>query len=601
MKMILLTMTALFMLSASCAEAQVTIGSLSDPQEFSILELVSTSGGLRLPQLTTEQRETLQATVQFQTEKTNKAKGLQIFNTTTDCIETWSGAAWISSCPCNTLLPAPSQTSMVLDITKQGDITAGDYPQYRFYSVATDGEPLAKSFILVAGTYYISNVDGLYCESSRTRCTVRFGTPVTTIPETKGGDTWTKKRWVGAFWRDDQTGERVIASKVSNPSSDTWSVSIENSGTTGSWLTLDGNGGYDPNLWTDNPDDAEEFQLPSARVTEIASRTGHILFRIGALSKNTQTDNSYDTKIKPRYAKVILTVNNTPYTIYCRQGHSADYVFRKEDKATGGDMTNAERNLAAKFSPYNLTNELINETTTFAATGVGIATDGSYKGKFVDYPTQIGAFFQWAGISGNETFAFHPSAYVSYWVNNYLPGYWSDLGATHETCPKGWRRPTVGAINDSHLLQAASGSELMQSLFEVPFNDATRNQHGNNHRYWGYYADGYFDRCAIATSVSGQASSAVSRDTKDAAYIGVLYTNPASDSGASLFAPAGGLRPNNGASVSSSGNSGSNGYYWSSSADGTSTAWCLHFDSDEAYQSYLSRSYGFAVRCVVNE
>ncbi|MDR2684676.1 MAG: hypothetical protein LBB53_04775, partial [Prevotellaceae bacterium] len=68
------------------ARAQVTIGADLAPQDFSVLELISgNSMGLRLPQMTTAQRDEMVLTEKFQLEKTGKARGLQIFNTTTYC------------------------------------------------------------------------------------------------------------------------------------------------------------------------------------------------------------------------------------------------------------------------------------------------------------------------------------------------------------------------------------------------------------------------------------------------------------------------------------------------------------------------------------
>jgi hypothetical protein len=58
------------------------------------LELISGSEsnngnrGLRLPQLTTAERKTMEDTDDFQNEKNDNAVGLQIFNTTTRCVET---------------------------------------------------------------------------------------------------------------------------------------------------------------------------------------------------------------------------------------------------------------------------------------------------------------------------------------------------------------------------------------------------------------------------------------------------------------------------------------------------------------------------------
>ena len=74
---------------------QVTIGALTDPQSFSLLELVSdNSKGLRLPQIqTTAQRDAIAASF-----KDNLAYGLLIFNMETNCMEYWSGTGWESLC-----------------------------------------------------------------------------------------------------------------------------------------------------------------------------------------------------------------------------------------------------------------------------------------------------------------------------------------------------------------------------------------------------------------------------------------------------------------------------------------------------------------------
>jgi hypothetical protein len=75
------------------ATAQVTIGSTVNPQAFSILELESDgTKGLRLPQMTTAQRNALNLAGNA------AAQGLQIFNTTTRCVETWNGTKWIEGC-----------------------------------------------------------------------------------------------------------------------------------------------------------------------------------------------------------------------------------------------------------------------------------------------------------------------------------------------------------------------------------------------------------------------------------------------------------------------------------------------------------------------
>jgi formylglycine-generating enzyme required for sulfatase activity len=89
-----LIFSAFCLLNVSRATAQATIGSLNDPQSFSVLELVGGgTRGFRLPQMTTEQRDALNLT------GNDAARGLQIFNTSTRCVETWNGTKWIQQCP----------------------------------------------------------------------------------------------------------------------------------------------------------------------------------------------------------------------------------------------------------------------------------------------------------------------------------------------------------------------------------------------------------------------------------------------------------------------------------------------------------------------
>ena len=92
---VVLLLVALFF--ALPLKAQVTIGAQTKPQSFSVLELTTTkiNGGLRLPQLTTDERDAMTTTA-F---KANLlAKGLTIFNTTTNCVNVWNGSVWIDFC-----------------------------------------------------------------------------------------------------------------------------------------------------------------------------------------------------------------------------------------------------------------------------------------------------------------------------------------------------------------------------------------------------------------------------------------------------------------------------------------------------------------------
>ncbi|NDV96092.1 hypothetical protein D0T84_14395 [Dysgonomonas sp. 521] len=79
--------------------AQVTVGSNKEPETFSALELISNEkAGLRMPLLTTVERNAMEATYKSNPDKNALAKGLTIYNTTNNCIEFWNGEKWISTC-----------------------------------------------------------------------------------------------------------------------------------------------------------------------------------------------------------------------------------------------------------------------------------------------------------------------------------------------------------------------------------------------------------------------------------------------------------------------------------------------------------------------
>jgi len=75
-------------------QAQVTIGDKTAPQPFSILELMTNiaKGGLRLPQLTTAQRNALTVAAN------PLAGGLVIYNKDINCVEYWNIDHWVSIC-----------------------------------------------------------------------------------------------------------------------------------------------------------------------------------------------------------------------------------------------------------------------------------------------------------------------------------------------------------------------------------------------------------------------------------------------------------------------------------------------------------------------
>ncbi len=551
---------AAMFLAPFVAGAQVTIGSGDVPKDFSVLELVSNNArGLRLPQMTTEQRDKLEtATQAFIDEKTNLAMGLEIFNTTTKCVETWNGSVWIQSCPPEgPHVPPPP--------------------------------------------------------------------PITEIPGNIVSTNWTSNRWVGAFWKNEQTGERIIYADNTLP----WSVKVD--ANCADWITLDELREGDDNLWTDNPGDAENYQITNG-VSELTRTGGDILFRIGTKSTNPKPVSSDwknpdgSNSRPPRYGTITLTIDNTPYTLYMRQGEAADYVFSSTDpincdpNKTCTPTALNDRPWAVKFSPYNLTDRDLNETTQLSHQTV------YQEGEFVKFPTQAGAYWQWGtDISNTATYepylrrAYHPTKDMAdilsagngisswdgdntYSANNDTWGEFTDDNRL-ETCPEGWRRPKV--LFDDHIdtdlsgntAAPASGSELMQSLFYTTFDNSGSNRNDANHRYFGYYADGFFDRRPIGRSATSTANAAVavSANTKDVAYRGLLFTNPFTK--ASLFMPVGGLRNDAVGTLVSAG--GADGKYWTSSSDSSASAWRFAASiSVIAQENTNVHTFGHSVRCV---
>lgn len=72
-------------------EAQMTIGGKKEPEAFSVLELLN-KGGLRLPQMTTAQRNA------FAVQGKIAGEGLTIYNIDTKCVEYWNSKRWVSLC-----------------------------------------------------------------------------------------------------------------------------------------------------------------------------------------------------------------------------------------------------------------------------------------------------------------------------------------------------------------------------------------------------------------------------------------------------------------------------------------------------------------------
>ena len=307
--------------------------------------------------------------------------------------------------------------------------------------------------------------------------------------------------YVGAFFRNDEMGERIIsnqgrlsyATENTDPFNYAAKWSAEVSYDPDGFIVLSSTPSFDPGVGTDNPGDAEDYpvqpnSLKGEGGTSVTGK-GRIYFRIGAATKNTNST--------PRYGVVKITYS--PYGwgdidtyIYVRQGEEADYLYSTTETVAEAPLAGKTRTSAKAFSPYNLTADLNNSY-------VKVQNASGERAKEVDFPTQAGAFFQWGtldripyingGHKGNFYNAYTPCAdYNPPWTTPtlYSGGVfqpwlwdadwvsavmelkkfgWTTLGAAspaapigiggdyilenyYEVCPAGYRRPTDGDTDD---------------------------------------------------------------------------------------------------------------------------------------------------------
>jgi len=401
--------------------------------------------------------------------------------------------------------------------------------------------------------------------------------------------------YAGAFWRANETGERIINIAVDGANGGAWTAYVawrdarwgDSDGITLSVDGLPGTTGTDPNIYTNNPGNAENYTVAGDDlfVSGNASASIPIRFRIGLTS--TYTPNM---DYPARYAVIVLSYgNNKHQKIYLRQGEDADYLLRNGDPVGAGSDLKNPRTVTRMFSPYNLTADMIN---------VQVDKPGAVPvvnpGQFTDYPSQAGAIFQW-GLSDNSSYlryawnAYSSEKPANFSADNYSSNYWGMVGANNETCPPGYRRPNDGNTSVADATPTITASELRQSLFQKPVIGHNKTSDIPN-SVWGYYADGFFDRRPIT-------NTSVASGTKEVAYIGRLFFNPNTGSdhyNASVFFPAAGQRYTGALT-----DAGVYGYYWTSSAYNATNGWgFLVRSSDGSSGYYMSKGIGAFVRCV---
>lgn len=416
--------------------------------------------------------------------------------------------------------------------------------------------------------------------------------------------------YAGVFWRANQRGERIIRIPVTaTVRAGEWDASVYWLGA--GWKAGDivfstddsEDTGITFNSTTENPADMNSndaaYRIPgyvsSASGNAVSGAGNYIEFRIGLSSFFSPT-----TAMPARYALVVLRYG-TPqkfHAIFIRQGDDPDYVMSPGDNSL-------PRTAAARFSPYNTTDSKLNDISEFLV-DVGPAYGNS---EFTKYPSQAGAFYQWA--NDPNPVAYHPVKPVKphLWLGALTGKYWSMVSSAQESCPSGYHRPSDGITNWAAANTSTTGiesSEIRQSLYVTPTMGSSVSS--VNFR-WGYYADGFFDRRdhnnpdIPSPGLGGsaiKANTAASWRTKDVAYIGVLIFNPTagnSRENASLFIPAAGSRhADTGALIEA----GEVATFLSSSSPDTDQMWYYVGTEVSSYQLNSTRRHGLSQRSVRN-
>lgn len=399
--------------------------------------------------------------------------------------------------------------------------------------------------------------------------------------------------YTGAFWKNNQYGERIIMGQHAREGADDeilpdWNAWVDDD--PNNMVILSTTPSLDPNVGTSNPGDAENFRVTANLQKGEDGRSvkgkGRIYFRVGLTGANTANTPRYAT-VKLRYRLWGWDYEET--TIYLRQGEKPDYLY-------------SGRPGSRAFAVYNMTH---GSFMTAPATSPFSVVVNKNNASEVDFPTKAGAHFQWArlkpGSYGNysggleldadyDNFGYRAlnprpdmnAIGLTGWGWSYYKQYqyliW-DNGDTSESystdfeiCPTGYHRPNDGSISGgpvsfNNTSAEANASEWRASIFTQPMtgdgNELSNPEHpkynhtppddeqdGSPSYYtpvplpdnmtFGFYADGYFDRHPIEQNFlpGNNVQYGIGIFSADPAYWGCLFFNGSK----SLFFPAAGRR-----------------------------------------------------------
>ncbi|MCL2596438.1 MAG: hypothetical protein FWD66_02000 [Paludibacter sp.] len=557
--------------------AQVTVGSDKVPETYSLLELVSNhSNGLRLPQMTTAQRDAMTNTADFKTNP--NAQGLTIFNTTTYCVETWNGNTWISQCmDCSKVVFPVLQSSYTLCTGATfSDLTASVGGNERWYNDPSGGAARDNVDPLVSGkTYYAEEFVGSCINPTRYPVTVTLGSCST--PPTGGNlTTFTNVMY------DFQHQTLLAYNSSGMPTTYRWQFSENNSVF---------------NDITDVPN-SNFYTVPAHFADSYANAgTTGLYFRcILSNPKGSTTTNTLN----------ILFINTS----------SSGYAY---------DVINGD---TVRYLTIQTTNtNFPSGTMKIALTSLG-ASENNDAG-------DLGDFYQWGRVKdGHEHIVWNKDAN---YINTIEP---TGNGATSIAIPgpapaadldaNGQIKPTSTTFL-GNFITVSSGywdngnnnlwGNGVTATRPAPGSDIPLSSPPPSTSSWTYQVNNpcpdnwsvpsswnFWDICTgtgtdvfsvtDGTNYDGTVNNWAWRTTTTNAIGGAIITNA---DGEKVFLPAAGYRNYTNASLNSVG---TYGYYWSSSVITvafTNTHACyLRFYSSFVYPGYNSnnRALGFSVRCV---
>lgn len=317
--------------------------------------------------------------------------------------------------------------------------------------------------------------------------------------------------YAGAFFRYNETGERIITGQTSRITKQGWTnLHLTGSQSDGTdwgeigdlggwraeilqgdgWLTISSTPSFDPVIGTDNPGDSQNFRVneneyKSEENGKYVQGRGRIYFKIGATSTLSSASSN------PRYGVIRIKYSTGEYVvpnhyIYVRQGEADDYIYQNNE-------------YARKISAFNLTaQEYRNNpnTTDIPQLKTQYAGDalGTNLGTFVKYPSQAGAMFQWGQNRIDRAFtnyyrrAYNPSndAAIGDWFMSELQFYGAGNGSK---TPIWDAAPATGANTTAYDYNYKKQFELCPPGYHTP-TDGPTDQLAYNGPYPNIYATG---------------------------------------------------------------------------------------------------------------